>query len=164
MELLDVYDRDGRPTGRVIPRGEPLPAGEFYLCVHIWIRNSAGEFLIQRRSPDKELWPGLWAATGGCVQAGETSLHAAYRETQEELGLRLGSQPRPITRLTRENFFTDLWLAQAEADPAALTLQAEEVCDARWESASGILQMAARGEFVAYRYLQDLFQQAEFIE
>ncbi len=157
MELLDIYDGDGRLTGRTVPRGAALAPGEYYCSVHIWIRNRAGQFLIQRRALHKEPWPGQWATTGGCVSSGEASLAAARRETQEELGLTLACEPILLDRLRRSEFFTDLWLAEVEVDPAALTLQTSEVCDARWESEAGIRALVERGEFVAYRYLDDLF-------
>ena len=157
MELLDIYDGDGRLTGRTVPRGTMLAPDEYFFSVHVWIRNRAGQFLIQRRSPQKTPWAGLWATTGGCVSSGEASMDAARRETQEELGLTLVNEPILLDRLRRSEFYIDIWLGEVEADPDTLTLQTTEVCDARWESEAGIRALLARGEFVSYSYLDDLF-------
>ena len=50
MELWDIYDRNRNKTGKIIKRGERMLEGEFHLIVHIWIKNSNNEFLIQQRS------------------------------------------------------------------------------------------------------------------
>jgi isopentenyldiphosphate isomerase/intracellular septation protein A len=58
--------------------------------VHINIFNSRGEWYLQKRSAAKETFPGYWdVSVGGHVEAGESLFHAAERECEEELGLRL---------------------------------------------------------------------------
>ena len=44
----------------------------------------------------------------------------------------------------------DYFLARAEAGPAALTLQEDEVADARWFSLDEVTAMIADGRFVDY--------------
>ena len=39
-EIWDLYDADGRRTGRTMQRGEEVPEGMYHLCVHIWPVNS----------------------------------------------------------------------------------------------------------------------------
>lgn len=59
--------------------------------VHIWVwrKSSTGaEVLIQKRSPSKAVKPGMFdISAAGHVDEGETSIAAAIRETQEEIGL-----------------------------------------------------------------------------
>lgn len=52
MELWDLYDSERNPLGRTHVRGEAFAEGEYYVCVEVWIRNSKGEFLIQKRHPN----------------------------------------------------------------------------------------------------------------
>jgi isopentenyldiphosphate isomerase len=57
--------------------------------VAIWIENSKGQALIHKRSQQKRNWPGYWenAAAGG-VAHDETYEQAAYKEAEEEIGLK----------------------------------------------------------------------------
>jgi isopentenyldiphosphate isomerase len=110
MELWDILDEDGNLTGRTIERGQPLKEGEYHLVVHIWIRNSEGEYLIQKRSEKVKLWPGIWAATGGAAIKGESSLDAALREAKEELGISLKPDMlKRVVRVKRKNALSDLF-------------------------------------------------------
>src|SRR3712207_1546506 len=89
-ELLEVYDRDGRPTGRAKPRGAVHRDGDWHLALFCWVaRRGAGgpEVLLQHRSLAKDVWPGRFdASAAGHVRFGET-LEEAVREVREELGL-----------------------------------------------------------------------------
>ena len=49
------------------------------------VENSRGEVLFIQRGYGKE--KGKWSLPGGLVDRGESSKHAAYRETKEETGL-----------------------------------------------------------------------------
>ena len=89
MELWDLYNEHRELTGRDHIRGEEVPQGYYHLVVHIWIRNSKGEYLISQRSADRPTFPLMWECVGGSVVKGEDSLTGALRETQEEVGLTL---------------------------------------------------------------------------
>ncbi len=159
MEIWDILDEHGVPTGRTVARGDKLHAGEYYLAVHIWIINAKGEYLIQQRDSAKPLWPGMWAATGGAAIAGETGLQAALREVEEELGIK----PDParmelLTRTRREDFFTDLFLLRQEINLDDVVMQPGEVCAVRWVDRTEIERLVQAGKFVKYRYLQSFLQ------
>ena len=91
MELWDLFDSERKPLGRTHVRGEAFGEGEYYVCVEAWIRNSKGEFLIQKRHPDKKAG-NLWEFTGGGTLAGETTLQSAVREVAEENGIKAQAQ------------------------------------------------------------------------
>ena len=86
-EYWDLYDGAGQKTGKKHLRGTSVPEGCFHKVVHIWIQNSRGELLMQKRSDKVDNCPGEWATTGGSVQAGEEPLTTAVRELAEELGM-----------------------------------------------------------------------------
>ncbi|MEQ1735669.1 MAG: NUDIX domain-containing protein [Rhodoglobus sp.] len=46
-----------------------------------------GRALLVHRSPDREVYPGVWDFPGGHVEAGETPATALVRELAEELGV-----------------------------------------------------------------------------
>lgn len=150
MELFDLYTKDREPTGKIIERGEPIPEGSYHLVVHICVFNSRGEMLIQRRQPFKAGWPGMWdVSVGGSAVAGENSKTAAERETLEELGLKL-SLDRPVLTIHYDEGFDDFFVAVRDLSVTELTLQPEEVCEAKWASKEEILAMIRDGRFIPY--------------
>ena len=91
MELRDLYDENKKVTGLTFVKGEQVPKGYYYLIVAIYIQNSKGEFLIQKRVERKG---GKWATTAGHPKAGESSLEGLITEVREEIGIDLrGDNP-----------------------------------------------------------------------
>ena len=147
-ELLDVVDAFGEPTGLVMPKKTIHDQGLPHRDVHVWITNGQ-DLLQQRRRMDKSIMPGEWdISVGGHVAADESYLGAAIRETQEELGLDLPAERfiqvgRLATRLQFpgwqhvHNIVGDNFVV-VERDLCLddLTLQPEEVMDARWYNIS----------------------------
>lgn len=151
-EIWDILDECGRPTGRTTLRGNYMfKKGEYHLVVHIWIVSPDGRFLIQRRSEDKKLMPGEWAATGGAVKSGEDSFGAASRELFEELGIKSDKQSlKFLKRLRRRNSFLDIWVIKTDIPEDALTLQQSEVSAAKWVSEDTLKQMIRNNEYHNY--------------
>ena len=155
-ELWDVYDAAGRKTGALHRRGDPLAPGEKHLCVHVWIRDPAGDYLITRRAPGKSL-PGLWECTGGCALAGEDGLTAALREVREETGLALDpADSELLLRWAGEFFLCDVFLFRRRIDPTALTLQPAETEKARLAPLREIRALQKAGQFVPWDYIDTL--------
>lgn len=148
MELWDVLDAEGNATGKTHVRGEPLGDGAYNLIVDVWIRNAAGDYLISRRDPDKEPFAGVWEPTTGCAVAGDSSLQAALREVEEELGVRLEPDTgRFLCRAINHqwHYILDAWLFEREVDLAEIILQPGETVDARWAALAEIRRLVAEG-------------------
>ena len=140
-EYWDLYAADRTPLGRTIRRGDAFEEGEYYVCCEIWIRDSVGRFLVTQRHPDKKAG-GLWEFTGGGVLAGETTKQAAVREVQEELGLQIEEQELSLLEVYQhKNYFMDIFVVKKDVEVSTLTLQADEVVDAKWVSHEELLQM-----------------------
>jgi len=60
-------------------------------------------YLILKRSPSDELYPGIWQIVTGVIEEGEHTVAAALRELEEETGL----QPLKLWRLPFVNSFFD---------------------------------------------------------
>jgi len=150
-ELWDILDRDGNLTGRTIEKGQPLKEGEYHLIVHIWIRNSKGEFLIQKRSSQVGAWPGIWGVAGGSALSGESSLDAALREVKEELGLSF--EPDTMRRLYSVRYksvFSDLWFVCRDINLEDVRMQKEEVSEVKYACMDEILSMIENNEFINF--------------
>ncbi len=153
-ELWDVYDRDGRKTGRTQRRGDVLAPGDCHLCVHVWVRNSVGEYLLTRRAPEKSM-AGFWECTGGSALAGEDSLTAALREVWEEAGLRLDPERGELLfRFSGDHFHCDVWLFRQDFDPDALVLRPGETCGKLLADPARIRALNNAGQFFAFEDLE----------
>ena len=161
MELWDIFNKNGEPTGKTVKRGNlRLRSGEYHMVVHIWISGPDGRWLIQRRSDNKQPMPGEWAATGGSVIAGETSLDAAMRELSEELSITPNKNDfNFVERIFRRHSFVDMWHLHFGGDINSLTLQKDEVAEVRWVSQDELRGMIADGKFHDYgsRYFKTVF-------
>jgi 16S rRNA (adenine1518-N6/adenine1519-N6)-dimethyltransferase len=118
-ELFDVCDSEDRVIGQAT-RGEVHARGLLHRAVHIFVFNSRGLLLIQRRSAHKDEFPLCYTSSAsGHVDAGETYDQTAVRELKEELGL-TGSleflQAFPASRDTA-NEHTRLYRLQTDTAP-----------------------------------------------
>ena len=133
MEMIDLYDREGNPTGRTAVRYAPLAPEDYFLHAHIVLCAADGRFLLQRRAATKRVSPGVWDITGGGVDAGETARQAAARETREELGLAVPDGAMTLGWRYRYegpdyHALFEVWGARLPIDVAALVLDTSE-CD-----------------------------------
>ncbi len=151
MELWDVYDADRRPTGRTAERGAAHSSAECQLVVHVCLFNPRGELLIQQRHRAKRAYPEYWdvSAAGGVI-SGETPREAAAREVREELGLTVEITPPAAVTLAFAGGFDDYFLVDCDVPLDALTLQPDEVQDARWATQAEIRALLEADRFAPY--------------
>lgn len=141
MEMVDKLDNKRQMLNRTTERSEKTN-GEYRQSVHTWIMNSKGEFLIQKRSPNKKFFPNMWSQTGGGVDEGETTLQAALRECKEELGITIDlSNIELILSFKRKFDFVDVWLVKQDIDISNIVLQEEEVSEVKWSSIDEIREL-----------------------
>jgi len=89
-EYIDILDELGNPTGKSALKSEAHKNGWYHNTIHVWLYTLKGEVLLQQRSRKKKIHPLLWdVSAAGHIDAGETIINAAVRETEEELGLKL---------------------------------------------------------------------------
>lgn len=156
MEKRDLYDLNKNLTGEVVIKGENYPLDRRILVVGIWIENSKGELLIQKRKDDN-----FWATTGGHPKSGESSLDGIITEVKEELGLELlKDNIKFIHEYVDELVFCDLYYINTEVDIDNLVLQEEEVVEAKWVTIEEIELLIKNNEFknvhkhMYYEYLE----------
>ena len=162
MELVDLYDENRVPLGKTAERYSQKGPGELRIVVHVCLFDRQVRLLIQKRTANKHIWPGLWDVTvGGGVDAGETTRQGAEREVREELGLALDlTGVRPSVTVNFAGGFDDFFIVERDVDIGALTLQAEEVAAVRWVTLEELLAMVDDGSFIRYpkSFLAFLFE------
>lgn len=132
MEWCDLYDREGRLTGEILERGQPVPEGRYRLVAGVLCMHRDGAILLVKRHPDKPTHPNLYeASASGSVQAGETAEAAAIRELREETGLHC-SAVTPLYEEVGESCLYKGFLAQVDCEKQSVCLQPEEAVDYRW--------------------------------
>lgn len=176
MEQVDILDEKGNPTGEVKLKSEAHRDGDWHRAVHVWIVNTKGELLIQRRAAIKENHPNMWdIPSAGHVSAGETAITSAVRETEEELGLKLEEEDfEYLFTVTQKsvtnngtfinNEFNDVYLVRRDVDITQLVLQEEEVAEVRfilWKELRNILDEEG-GDFV--RHPEEYKKLFEYLE
>ena len=156
MEIWDLYDEHRELTGRDHIRGEEIPEGCFHLVVHVWIRNSRGEYLISQRSADRPTYPLRWECVGGSVLKGEDSLRGALRETREEVGLILPPESGRLIDSTvrktvdgkRFSDIRDVWLFAYDGPVDLKNAATREVRQTAWLTRARIRELYDRGDLV----------------
>lgn len=156
MELWDLYTEDRKLTGKEHIRGEEIPENMYHLVVHVWIKNSKGEYLISQRSANRPTFPLMWECVGGSVLKGESSIDGAIRETKEEVGVELlpdngklvFSKNRKIIDGKRFNDIVDVWLFQYDGDVILKNATTDEVEQAVWMNKNQILDLLKQNKLV----------------
>ena len=91
MELLDIVDEKGNPTGETVPREVAHREGIRHRTAHVWIfrrRGGVVQILLQKRSDNKDSDPGCYdISSAGHIPAGRDYIPSAVRELKEELGV-----------------------------------------------------------------------------
>lgn len=91
MELLDIVDENGIPTGAVVSREKAHAQGIRHRTSHVWLarkREGKLEILLQKRCETKDSWPGCYdISSAGHIPAGVDFIPSALRELREELGV-----------------------------------------------------------------------------
>ena len=162
-EYFDLFDADRRPTGECLLRGTPTPEGKYRLLVHACVFNSKGEMLIQQRQNTKK-WPLLWDLTsGGHVTTGEDSRSSAFRELEEEVGVKVDyTGLRPAVTVAFSDGWDDFYVVHSDANAEDLVIQPDEVKAVKWATLEEVLQLRLENKFMPYTrsFLEYLFFRA----
>lgn len=143
-ELRDLYDINGNLTGKTYYKGNTIPNGYYPMVVMVVIRNSKGEFLMQKRSKQKG---GDWGVTGGHPKSGEAPLEGIITEVKEELGL----------DFSNENFILydygcdgkdcyKMYFINKDIDIKDIKIQEEELSEVKWFSIDELKHMVETKE------------------
>lgn len=149
-EFFDVLNEKGNFTGKSESREKCHKEGLWHKAVVVFIINSKNQVLLQRRSPNKRMWPNMWDVTaGGHVLAGEFGFEAIIREAKEELGIELSKNEMTFlgSSISTNNkgdivnkHFNEYYIVNKDLDETTLTLQKEEVSEVKWINKNDIIE------------------------
>lgn len=142
MEFIDILTDKGENTGEFRDRDTVHREGLWHRTIHIWILTSKRELLVQLRHHKKEHNPGLWdISCAGHISHGQSSLEAALRELDEELGIKATEQELQFLFPTSQIFYfpdgaidkeyCEVYLLERDISLSDLTLQDGEVEDVK---------------------------------
>lgn len=150
MELFDICDDEGEPTGQTRERSVVHRYGTVHRTAHVWItrKNSEGtvDILLQKRSADKDSFPGCYdISSAGHIPAGCDWKESALRELAEELGIEAEPQDLEYAGKVRTQFkgafhgqpfynveISAVYIYRKPVDESELALQNSEVESVRW--------------------------------
>lgn len=147
MELLDLYDDEGKPLNITIERGSKLEKGNVMLSI-VFIRNSENKYLIQKTSEEKGL---EYSSTGGHVTHNENGLTTIIRELREELGINTCAQEIKTIGLVKnpdKPCVINLYLIEKDIDIDKLKLQDEEVESVNWMTSEEVIKLIKEDKFL----------------
>ena len=157
MEIFDIVDEKGMPTGETVERSIAHRDGILHRTAHIWIvekvitgyGDNTGrtyKLLMQKRSMNKDSFPGqLDTSSAGHIHAGDEPLESAVREVKEQLGLDITPEDLRFAGTFRIKFkgefhdepFLDnevafMYVYFGDVDVKNIVVQPEEVESIEW--------------------------------
>ena len=153
VEKRDLYDINRNLTGKTIFKDEPTPDNNYIVVVLVFIQNSEGNFLIQKRSKLKN---GKYATTGGHPKSGENSVQGIISEIKEEIGLDINPKDLKLYYSGRSDlkkvFWDDYYIKMDIPNIQNLSLQKEEVESICWLSIDEINSLMNKDKFAKNHY------------
>ncbi|MDY3928445.1 MAG: NUDIX domain-containing protein [Clostridia bacterium] len=149
MEFLDIIDKNGEPTGKIVERSEAHRKGIAHRTSHVWLcrkNNGSIQILLQKRSNDKDSNPGCYdISSAGHIPAGSGFLDSAIRELSEELGINADKNELIYCgqrHFLYENVFygkkfidnqtSNVYLLKRDIDAQNINFQKEEIQSVMW--------------------------------
>lgn len=169
MELIDIVDENNQLTGEVCDKKEIHEKGLWYRAVFIFIINSEGKLLLQKRAKNKSTQPNVWSITSGHMDSGETEKQAALRETEEELGIQnLRQEDFEFLRIEKtvrqyensiNNHFKNVFLLKTDLKINEFVLQESEVSEVKYFSIDEIKQICHNKEKYKNQFMKSFFDE-----
>ena len=155
-EIWDLYSENRELLGKDHIRGEQLPIDGYHLVVHVWIRNSKGEYLISQRSANRPTYPLMWDCVDGSVVKGEDSLQGVLREAKEEVGIDLLPEKGQVVLSDIKkiefgkvvNKIVDVWLFDYDGEVDLGNATTDEVAQVAWMNREQIKELFEHNMFV----------------
>ena len=144
IEIRDLYDKEGNNTHITYHKGEKIPKGFYPMVVMVVIRNSKGEFLMQKRVASKG---GDWGVTGGHPKSLETPIEGIISEVREELGLDFSNEKfiEFDSGCDGEDCYK-MYLVNKDLNLEDIVIQEEELSEVKWFRMAELKRMVETGE------------------
>lgn len=174
MEILDIVDEHGQPTGQTADRETAHALGLPHRTAHVWlVRRHAGriQVLLQKRCQQKDAFPGCYdISSAGHIPAGVDYIPSALRELREELGVTLREDDlvfcadRLVThdgefhgKPFHNRQYSRVFCAWCPLEESAFTLQKEEIEQVRWMDLEECISAVEENRFPNCISTEELF-------
>lgn len=147
---IQVVDDEDRPIGEA-SYDELHQKGLRHRVVLIFVEDSRGRLLLQKRGPNVGTHPGFWDySAAGHVDAGESYVKAAKRELLEEVGV-ADAELQEIDHMQRDfkyewrkiSQYVKVYKVVVPSD-TSLVSPPDEVADLRWFTVDELKDLLAR--------------------
>lgn len=132
-EIFDVVNERDEVLGQR-SRSEVHRLGLQHRAVHVLVFNAGGDLFLQKRSMQKDDFPGLWdSSASGHLETGEGYDACAVRELREELGVELAQPPVRLFKVAAcaETGQEHVWVYRCQAE-GPFVLHPEEIERGDW--------------------------------
>lgn len=138
LDWVDEFDVVIKPRSRNEIHKQQLR----HRSAHMLIFNSKGQVLLQKRSLEKEDFPGCWdVSVSGHVCAGETYHQCIIRETMEEVGIEVNSTLKAVNKFAAKEQngweFVQVYTMQYDGP---IYLNSQEIIAGKWIYPAALLQ------------------------
>ena len=134
--IVNEHDEVAGSAARSRMRRERL----IHRTTYVFVFSSRGELFVQERTHIKDLFPGYYdLAAGGVLVVGESYEESAYREAEEELGLRGVALTDHFKMYFEDESTRSFGRAYSCVYDGPFVLQREEVASARFMPVEAIL-------------------------
>lgn len=147
MELIDIVNESGIPTGTVMDKDEAHKKNLLHNEVGVFVINNNKEILLEKRSKNKLYSPNKWGLCAGHVDTGESLKIAAIREIKEEIGLIINEEDLipfgGVERTTEEtnSHLTHFFYLKCNKEASEFIIQEEELSEVKWFSIDHIIDL-----------------------
>lgn len=181
MEILDIVDEHGCPTGETIERSRAHLEGVRHRTAHVWLlrrKDSKVQILLQKRSITKASFPGCYdISSAGHIPAGCDYVESAVRELREELGICIS--PNEMTFCGdrtvvwddcfngvpfHDRQYSRVFCVWKDIDESEFILQEEEVDSVRWIDFNDCIEAVKENQITHCIYLGELYMVKSKIE
>lgn len=162
MELLDVLDESGEPSGLVRERSMVHERGDYHRTSHVWVvrtkADGGHEVLLQKRNSSRktDVFAGCFdISSAGHIPAGDGYLQSARRELKEELGIRASEEELELAGFFESRYEGGIpgepfmnhekaavYVYRKPVEAEHLALQTSEVESVRWMDLEDALRAA----------------------
>ena len=174
MEVFDIVNEQGRPTGKTVDRTTAHEQGILHRTSHVWLvrnKNEKKEILLQKRCMEKDSFPGHWdISSAGHIPAGFEFKESAVRELKEELGIDLSEDDLILCgqrhfqyesnfhgKAFKDNQISNVYMAWYDCEPESLQLQKEEVEAVQWMELEDCIKAVKEHTIKHCIYLEELY-------
>ncbi len=158
-EIVAIVDEHNNVVGAV-SRKEMRARCLRHRSTYILVFNTRGQLFVQKRTMNKDVFPGYFdSVAGGVILAGESYEEGARRELEEELGIR-GAHLEPLFEFYFASPDARVWGAAFScAYDGPIALQEEEIESGAFMEIEEVLKLQKTeaftpdGQYVLRRYL-----------